>query len=172
MRIKDFYITLLDVRQYLLSFWVDLPLVVWIKCYGTELQSSHIYGVFLRASKDDTTCENLFFDGFIESLLTVCFFLYVAVSEGEIKQWWVDIIYAWACLTVIMSTKETHLVTQWFGAQYSSATVAQLRSTERKHWALRPQKPLRLIRDGEVGGSGIWYLTPTRYTVTTRMIVH
>ena len=23
-----------------------------------------------------------------------------------------------------------------------------------KHWALRPQKPLRLIRDGEVGGSG------------------
>ena len=32
--------------------------------------------------------------------------------------------------------------------------------------ALRPQKPLRLIRDGEVGGSGILYLTPTRYTVT------
>ena len=26
---------------------------------------------------------------------------------------------------------------------------------ERKHVALRPQKPLRLIRDGEVGGSGI-----------------
>ena len=25
---------------------------------------------------------------------------------------------------------------------------------ERKHWALRPQKPLRLIRDGEVGGGG------------------
>ena len=24
----------------------------------------------------------------------------------------------------------------------------------RKHWALRPQKPLRLIRDGEVGGGG------------------
>ena len=23
---------------------------------------------------------------------------------------------------------------------------------ERKHWALRPQKPLKLIRDGEVGG--------------------
>ena len=39
-------------------------------------------------------------------------------------------------------------------------------------WALRPQKPLRLIRDGEVGGSGIIYLTPTRYTVTTRMILH
>ena len=27
---------------------------------------------------------------------------------------------------------------------------------QRKHWALRPQKPLRLIRDGEVGGSGIF----------------
>ena len=27
----------------------------------------------------------------------------------------------------------------------------------RKHGALRPQKPLRLIRDGEVGGSGILY---------------
>ena len=26
---------------------------------------------------------------------------------------------------------------------------------ERKHWALRPQKPLKLIRDGEVGGSEI-----------------
>ena len=43
---------------------------------------------------------------------------------------------------------------------------------ERKHLALRPQKPLRLIRDGEVGGSGILHLTPTRYTVTTRMILH
>ena len=31
----------------------------------------------------------------------------------------------------------------------------------RKHWAFRPQKPLRLIRDGEVGGSGVLYLTPT-----------
>ena len=31
---------------------------------------------------------------------------------------------------------------------------------------------LRLIRDGEVGGSGILYLTPTRYTVTTRMVLH
>ena len=26
----------------------------------------------------------------------------------------------------------------------------------RKHWALRPQKPLELIRDGEAGGSGIF----------------
>ena len=45
-------------------------------------------------------------------------------------------------------------------------------SMERKHGALRPQKPLRLIRDGEVGGSGILYLTPTRHTVTTRMLLH
>ena len=30
--------------------------------------------------------------------------------------------------------------------------------------ALCWQKPLRLIRDREVGGSGILYLTPTRYT--------
>ena len=44
--------------------------------------------------------------------------------------------------------------------------------TDRKHGAVRPQKPLRLIRDGEVGGSGISYLTSTRYTVTTRMILH
>ena len=42
----------------------------------------------------------------------------------------------------------------------------------RKHGAFRPQKPLRLIRDGEVGGSGILYLTPTRSTVATRMILH
>ena len=26
------------------------------------------------------------------------------------------------------------------------------RTDGRKHWALRPQKPLRLLRDGEVGG--------------------
>ena len=49
---------------------------------------------------------------------------------------------------------------------------ARARARERKTWALRPQKPLRLIRDGDVGGSGILYLTPTRYTVTTRMILH
>ena len=43
----------------------------------------------------------------------------------------------------------------------------------RKHGALRPQKPVRLIRDGEVGGSRILlYLTSVRYTVTTRMILH
>ena len=34
---------------------------------------------------------------------------------------------------------------------------------------LRPQKPLRLTRDGEVGGGREFlYLTPTRYTVTAR----
>ena len=42
----------------------------------------------------------------------------------------------------------------------------------RKHGALRPQKPLRLIRDGEAGGSGILFVTPTRYTVTARMTLH
>ena len=42
----------------------------------------------------------------------------------------------------------------------------------RKHGALRPHKPLRLIRDGEVGESGMLYLTPTLYAVTTRMILH
>ena len=42
-----------------------------------------------------------------------------------------------------------------------------------KHGALRPQKPLRLIRDGEVGGvQEFLYLTPTPYTVTTRIILH
>ena len=45
----------------------------------------------------------------------------------------------------------------------------RLKLLERKHGALRPQKPLRLIRDGEVGGLEILYLTPTRYTVTTGM---
>ena len=40
---------------------------------------------------------------------------------------------------------------------------------ERKHGALRPQKPLRLIRHGKLGGREILYLTLTRYTVTTRM---
>ena len=44
---------------------------------------------------------------------------------------------------------------------------------KKKRLALRPQKPLRLIRDGEVGGvRKFLYLTPTRYTVTTRMILH
>ena len=38
------------------------------------------------------------------------------------------------------------------------------------HGASRPQKPLRRIRDGEVGGPGsfIFYT----YTVTTRMTLH
>ena len=34
------------------------------------------------------------------------------------------------------------------------------------------QKPLRLMRDGEVGGREFLYLTPTRYTVTTKMLLH
>ena len=47
------------------------------------------------------------------------------------------------------------------------------RPVGRKHGALRPQKHLRLIRDGEVGGSGISNLTVTpTYTVTSRMILH
>ena len=58
---------------------------------------------------------------------------------------------------------ETH---QHFIAACTCSLVCRKR---RKHGAFRPQKALRLIRDGEVGGSGILYLTPTRYTVTTRM---
>ena len=50
--------------------------------------------------------------------------------------------------------------------------VGYKRKKGRKHWALRPQKPLRLIRDGEVEWFGILYLTPTRYTVTTRVNPH
>ena len=46
----------------------------------------------------------------------------------------------------------------------------------RKHGALRPQKPLRLIRDLAVGRGGgcqeFLYLIPTRYAVTTRMTLH
>ena len=36
---------------------------------------------------------------------------------------------------------------------------------------LRPQKPVRLIRDGEVGGREFLYLTPTRYSVFTKVIL-
>ena len=32
------------------------------------------------------------------------------------------------------------------------------RKEGRKHGALRPQKPLRLIKDGEVGGSGFFVI--------------
>ena len=42
----------------------------------------------------------------------------------------------------------------------------------RKRGALRPQKPVRFIWDGEFGGSGFLYPTPTHYTVTTRMTLH
>ena len=37
--------------------------------------------------------------------------------------------------------------------KYINSTKGTPSKKERKHWALRPQKPLRLIRDGEVGGS-------------------
>ena len=47
----------------------------------------------------------------------------------------------------------------------------QTRVERQKHGALRPQKPFRLIRDGKLGGQEFLYLTPTRYTVTTRMIL-
>ena len=38
----------------------------------------------------------------------------------------------------------------------NTTTADRRKESERKHGALRPQKPLRLIRDGEVGGSGIF----------------
>ena len=44
---------------------------------------------------------------------------------------------------------DVHFNDFWF-------TVCPTYCRERKHWALRPQKPLRLIRDGEVGGSRIF----------------
>ena len=42
----------------------------------------------------------------------------------------------------------------------------------RKHGALRPQKPLRLIRDGEVGGGGVFGDQPAGDWVTSRDSVH
>ena len=61
----------------------------------------------------------------------------------------------------------------WVNTEDINSTYSlKKRKQGRKHGALRPQKPLRLIRDGEVGGSGILYLTRTRYIVTTRMILH
>ena len=60
--------------------------------------------------------------------------------------------------------------------------TSQLENIERKHWALRPHEPLKLIRDGEVGGQDFFffffylreflYLTPTRYAVATRRTMH
>ena len=48
----------------------------------------------------------------------------------------------------------------------------RLTRSSRTHWALRLQKPLRFIRDGEVGGSGIFISHLLLiYTVTTRMIL-
>ena len=66
-------------------------------------------------------------------------------------------------------TRQPHLLS---AAQVESHLQVPL-CKGRKHGALRPQKPLRLIRDGEVGGSGNLYLTPTRYAATTtRMTLH
>ena len=59
-------------------------------------------------------------------------------------------------------------------ATFPSSLPSLTRPAEKKkHLALRPQKPFRLIRDGEVGGggSGNLYLLPNRYTVTSRMTV-
>ena len=56
----------------------------------------------------------------------------------------------------------------------NSKLMAVRNKEGRKHGALRPQKPLTFIRDGKVGGSGIFffYRTPTHYTVTTGMILY
>ena len=48
-------------------------------------------------------------------------------------------------------------IEKWLEQQIQQQTLHE----NRKHWALRPQKPVRLIRDGEVEGSGVLYLTPT-----------
>ena len=63
---------------------------------------------------------------------------------------------------------------QWYRSWDNSAySRSKKKMGGRKHGALRPQKPLRFIRDGEVEGSGLcFYLKPTRYTVTTRMTLH
>ena len=43
-----------------------------------------------------------------------------------------------------------------YGRNAQSTTVSGRAESVRKHGALRPQKPLRLTRNGEVGGSGIF----------------
>ena len=72
----------------------------------------------------------------------------------------------------LMSTLKKRRRRGMNGRTFSQDHRKRGKSQRKKHSALRPQKPLRLIRDGEVGGSGILYLTPTRYTVTTRMTPH
>ena len=63
-------------------------------------------------------------------------------------------------------------------AQFNRATGTVTCHQGGKRLDLRPQKPLWLFRDEEVGVRGGGqdfsknYLTPTRYTVTTRMILH
>ena len=70
-------------------------------------------------------------------------------------------------------------ISQWMSTAAHTNIAADVGEKRRwewgwgwKHWALRPQKPLRLIRDGEVGGTGMLCLTPTHYTVTIRMTLH
>ena len=65
---------------------------------------------------------------------------------------------------------QSHAAKRYFAVE--RLQVTRVERKERKRGAFRSQKPLRLIRHGEVGGSGILYLTPTRYTVTTLMILH
>ena len=72
-------------------------------------------------------------------------------------------------VNLMIRTSRTHINS--YDRDIQDTSVLR-KGKERKHWALRPQKPLRLIRDGDVGGSGFLYLPPTRYTVTTRMILH
>ena len=69
-----------------------------------------------------------------------------------------------------VSSKPHHKPLLGYGAARGDACGKE--GKDRKQGASHPQKPLRLIRDGEIGGSGILSLTPTRYTVTTRMILH
>ena len=65
-----------------------------------------------------------------------------------------------------------HASPQWEAAD-AETRVPAVENTKKGNTGLYVhRKPLRLIRDGEVEGSGFLYLTPTRYTVPTRMILH
>ena len=65
------------------------------------------------------------------------------------------VIHAFATRTGQLCNKQTLIADNvaWF-----LWSTLPCQGKERKHLALRPLKPLRLIRDGEVGGSGILYL--------------
>ena len=79
-----------------------------------------------------------------------------------------------AYLLVVSKTWVDHndrdLFVSGFGlsVRHDEKEIETRQQEEGRKWALRPQNPLRLIRDGEVGGWEFLYLTPTRYTVTTR----